>query len=241
MARITVVQVLVDGGQRTFEFEELAELGQHTASWVWSDLASTEIRSDAFGDGDLVGALPVDLGDVEQDDEAWGALELPLGDGAAVFAPVTVNGYQWALLRVSDGVGWVPVPFWEYPGLETVYELSTMTAGGYEWTDRLFRVPGLVVSITKESHFEARVDGDEVLSLEPGTASVVVDASIVPDPLDPDDKLDYIHLVVPTLDEAASRSVAEQLIARCGPGASVTVNDVTLETAEVEGQPAEEK
>jgi hypothetical protein len=233
VSRISVTRTSPDGELQESGFDGPADLREAAATWSWPDGGATEIRSDVVDVADLVGALPVDLGDAEQDDTAWEDTELPLGDDGRVFAPVTVNGYRWALVDCRGGTAWLPLPFWEYPGLETVYELSTTTVGGAGWYQRNYQLPGMVVDLTLESHANARVDGDEQLCMYAGLTSPPEDDSDVPEPYDPEgDPLQTIELVAPALDGAASQALAERLVARCAAGGSVTVNDVTIETEE---------
>jgi hypothetical protein len=233
---ISVLRTFTDGTSETIEFDELSEVRQAVAGWSWPDGAATEIRSEVFGEEDLVGALPVDLGDVEQNDEASDELELPLGDDGRVFAPVTVNGYRWALVNQPEWA-WVPVPFWEYPGLQTIYEVETSTADGAEWSERLFQVPGLIVRLTYESHANSRTGGDWVLSLEAGTADRDFHSWDIPEPYLPDDKFERIDIAAPALGPEAAQALVDTLAEQCAPGADVRVNEISIQT---EGEGEEE-
>lgn len=231
MGAISVVRVSSGCEPQRLEFDGLSALERDAATWSWSADDSVEIRSDAFGDGELIGVLPVSIVDPQQDDTVWDVLDLPLGDDGFAYAHVAVNGFCWFLVQVGGDWAWVPLPFWEYPYV-TIYELSTSTVGGYEWGDRLYQVAGLAVRITIESHFDSRTGGVEELSLEPGTANSDVGEWIVPDPDPPDDQLQTVELTAPGLDPAASELLATSLAAGCAPGAYVKVNETVIETDE---------
>ncbi len=156
-------------------------------------------------------------------------MELPLGDGGRVFAPVTVNGYEWGLVN-QPVWAWVPVPFWEYPGLQTIHEVATTTADGSEWSERLYQVPGLIVRLTYESHVDSRTGGDWVLSLETGTADRDFNAWDIPEPYLADDKFERIDITAPALDQAAAKALLDTLAEQCAPGADLRVNEISVQT-----------
>ena len=191
----------------------------------WPDSDVTVSSDDPVYDEEyLVMCLPQVTG--AQDDVGYELVDLPLDDNSSVLAHATVNGHTWAFVSTKYASLWVPAPYWDHPEVKTVYEMYWTTEGGAEHLARLHCGAGVVVEITNESHFNARVDGIEEVSIWGGEAEFKVDDLPIPED-DPDDPLSTLEIEAPSLDETASRELAERLVLRFSEDAEVSVNGIS--------------